>query len=153
VSGSKKKITLEQRLDRWFTHKEIPDFWDPDQVYLKRWWVLRTRWFIVRIHKIMMSDSDRDLHDHPWSFWSWILKGSYIEEIWDEDDQMKKIKLRPRWSLGFRNATQLHRLTLENDDEPVWTIVVSGRSERDWGFQTDDGWLIWHEYLALQADM
>jgi hypothetical protein len=33
----------------------------------------------VKLHHILRSDDDRDLHDHPWSFLSIVLKGGYWE--------------------------------------------------------------------------
>ena len=37
--------------------------------------------FNVFIHKILKSDDDKDLHDHPWDFFHLILSGGYWEEI------------------------------------------------------------------------
>lgn len=162
LQNYKEPSKLERWLDKLFYYKEIPDFWDPDQVYLKRWILIgkkrdapgyRGRGLVVRLHKIMMSDSDRDLHDHPWSFLSFILKGAYAEEVWNEETQSKEFNFRMPFSFAWRPATTFHRLTLEEEDEPVWTIVVSFAKSRTWGFKTEDGWVKWDEYLAQQADI
>lgn len=42
--------------------------------------IVRTPWFSVKLHKILASDVDRYLHDHPWHYLSLMLAGSYIEE-------------------------------------------------------------------------
>ncbi len=47
--------------------------------YMARW-IWQTRWFTIRIHHIKRADADVELHDHPWSFISLILKGWYEEE-------------------------------------------------------------------------
>jgi hypothetical protein len=40
---------------------------------------INTRFGGVKLHHILRSDDDRDLHDHPWSFLSIVLKGGYWE--------------------------------------------------------------------------
>lgn len=60
-----------------------------DRLYLRRyyltpdWWIFR--WLPVRIflHHIVRDDDDRDPHDHPWKFWTFILWGAYRENILD----------------------------------------------------------------------
>src|SRR5271157_1654536 len=49
------------------------------QVHFRRYRLLSTPWFNVYLHQILKSDEDRHFHDHPWSFFSFLLKGSYRE--------------------------------------------------------------------------
>lgn len=98
------------------------------EVYLRRWYVVATPWFSVLLHKICTPDKDRDLHDHPWSFWSLVLWGGY-EEV-----------------LGER----AHRIYML-DRSPTWTLVLTGRRRREWGFHTAAGWVDWRTYLGLAA--
>jgi hypothetical protein len=35
--------------------------------------------FSLKLHIILRSDADRDHHDHPWTFWTWMLCGGYWE--------------------------------------------------------------------------
>lgn len=67
---------------RWelFTVEDIEDL-DSSQLYLRRYRVLVTPWFGVFVHKIMLDDSDRHLHDHPWVFGTLVLSGGYDEEF------------------------------------------------------------------------
>lgn len=53
-------------LNRLFSHREIVNC--DRELYLRRWYVIRTAPFAVFIHKFVRSDEDRALHDHPWSF-------------------------------------------------------------------------------------
>src|SRR4051812_9607864 len=41
--------------------------------------LIRVPWFGVYVHEIHRPDVDRDLHDHPWAFASFILSGGYTE--------------------------------------------------------------------------
>jgi hypothetical protein len=53
--------------------------------YMHRWWLVKaaddksTR--AVRVHRILRSDHDRALHDHPWENCSIILRGGYWEVV------------------------------------------------------------------------
>ena len=106
--------------------------------YMERWFVVESKSLTVRYHHLLASDSDRDLHDHPWDFVSLILEGSYVEET-PAGEQ--------RFSAGdvvVHRANDLHRLQLL--DGPVWTYVSTGPFVKTWGFQTPSGWVPWREY-------
>lgn len=140
--------------------------------YMKRWYLIpHTRWVNLYLHKFERSDEDRALHDHPWNFWSFVVKGSYWEITeWERT-------LRKRWSLAYRNAEHPHRVqllwrgshlptvktpdggekaTCHCDDEvadprcthPVWTIVLTGPKIREWGFHCDKAWVPWRYFDA-----
>ncbi len=120
------------------------DLWTTDSKgqrnYYMRRWFLQTPWFTVRLHHILRSDSDRHLHDHPWSFWSFLLSGGYVEVT------PAGQRYCPRFSLVRRKATDIHRLVLT---KPVWTLVVSGPKVREWGFTVDGRWVHHRDYDAL----
>jgi hypothetical protein len=114
----------------------------------------------VRLHNIRRSDRDRHPHDHPWDFWSLLLTGSYVETRmggFDGSDGVINGRpvpwvdrlLVPRWSLVRRRAEDLHKLTVA---APLWTLVWTGPRRRDWGFQTEAGWVYWRDYLGVPAD-
>lgn len=66
---------------RW---ADIPSKQSPGQVYLRRLRVAQTPLCGLYLHWINEPDTDRDLHDHPWVFWSLILRGGYSEDILDD---------------------------------------------------------------------
>ena len=108
------------------------------EVYMQRYFLDASK--NLRIHHIMMSDPDRDLHDHPWDFVSLILEGVYIEET--EDGRFKQYRTG---DVLLRTAETLHRLVLP--EGPVWTYVVTQPVRRRWGFQTlQYGWVPWRDY-------
>lgn len=50
------------------------------RLHFKRFAIIETKYFAIYIHRIYEHDRDPHLHNHPWSFFGIILKGSYIEE-------------------------------------------------------------------------
>lgn len=101
---------------------------------------LTCKWFAVKVHKILMSD-DHCQHDHPWAFLTFLIKGGYVEHT------PTRSKVYSRFSLLFRKACYVHRLEIH---QPVWTIVVTFRKTRLWGFVTPKGWVKWFDYSATK---
>lgn len=102
--------------------------------YIWRLRILETPWFGVFLHRILMSDKDRDLHDHPWSFITFLLMGSYNEYI----PSGKRTASSPTFIC--HRAEDLHRIELI-ENKPVTTLVIRGRKRRQWGFMTATGWV------------
>jgi hypothetical protein len=124
-----------------------------NEEYLIRWNIFQCKWFSIKIHKIILSDDDC-LHDHPWAFYSFILKGGYLEH--SEEDIYKDHTPQP-WgskkrkvakyfkagSLLYRPAEFKHKLEIE---KPVWTLVLTLKKVRQWGFWTPKGFIPWFRY-------
>lgn len=114
---------------------------------LLRWNIFRV-WNFPRIflYKFLRSDDDRAPHDHPWWFISILLRGTYIEHL------NGKIKVRSSPSIAFRTTKDQHRIELlwhYVDTEhygyqagwqavPTWSIIITGRPVRRWGFWCSD---------------
>tara|TARA_Y100000768_G_scaffold387958_2_gene381184 strand:- start:131 stop:817 length:687 start_codon:yes stop_codon:yes gene_type:complete len=91
--------------------------------------------FNVFIHKILKSDDDKDLHDHPWNFFHLILSGGYWEETvinGDLNAGTEKIWRAP----GYWNivaSDYKHRIDIGN--KKPWTIFIPfKKSKKEWGF-------------------
>jgi len=135
----------------------------PDDVYLIRYYVIpRNSLFNIYIHLFMRSDAD-DFHDHPWNFYTWIVRGSYKEEqptLGKNNKPLKsKIKVTERcvWRnrFAYRKATDLHRVTLvrrytlnQKDIAPM-TLCITGPTIREWGFIKKGKWVNWKTYLKV----
>lgn len=136
--------------------------------YMLRWWVIPRNPFLnIYLHKFLRSDDDRALHDHPWASMSFLLTGSYLEEVpadpvkWVENGDRRTVKhLRKRWRPYFRGCEAIHRVELipvggwnavppypQPPVKPVWTIFVTGPWRRSWGFWCPYGWRSWREFL------
>lgn len=116
------------------------------QRYLLRWYVIpRNPWLNVYLHKFLHDDEDRALHDHPWWFISVMLWGRYSEVV------KEQVIERRAPSIAFRSATHAHRVMLWREFGnlvPCWTLVVTGKVVRDWGFLCPQGWRHWKEFTA-----
>lgn len=123
-------------MTKWafFKRYDIVDAANPEKIYLTRWRLLQTPWFGLFIHKINRPDSDRALHDHPWNFVSLILKGGYDEK------RPSGITKRDVGSFAYRRAEDLHAI-VRLWEVPTWTFILIGRNRRNWGFQTEKGWV------------
>lgn len=115
--------------------------------YLLRWYVIpRNPWLNVYLHKFLHDDEDRAIHDHPWTFVSLILRGKYFE-VTENNFTSRQFP-----SIVVRQADYAHRVVLDRDEldkpKPCWTLVITGRVVRDWGFHCPQGWRHWKEFTA-----
>lgn len=54
-----------------------------EDVYMIRYYVVKSRWFNFFIHQFLRSDRD-DLHDHPWNFCTYLVRGAYTEQKYND---------------------------------------------------------------------
>jgi hypothetical protein len=104
------------------------------------------------VHKFLKSDPD-DVHDHPWPYFTIILKGGYWEWIPVFNGHGAKTYEYAVWrsagSFRFAGAETYHRIELDPAVE-CWTLFMPGIKQRDWGFLVKDRWVQWQEYLAMR---
>lgn len=125
-----------------------------NEPYLERYYVfLKDRKYFpfnIFVHKFLKSDPD-DLHDHPWSYFTIILKGGYWEWVpqFNESGQMfgQIAKWRKPGHFRFCRARSLHRIEID-EDTPCWTLFIPFIKVRDWGFISRGQWVQWEEYLS-----
>lgn len=128
---------------RWIGPKRvrITSLWDLSDPQFDRFVIFRTPWFGVQLHKWYRPDSDRDLHNHPRWFATYILRGGYIEETRERPSERT-------WRLGSVHSVHLtdrhkvvHLLRV-----PTWTLVIVGPSRQRWGFFTRSGFVDADDY-------
>lgn len=127
--------------------------------YMERW-ILQTPWGTLRLHHILRSDDDRQLHDHPWAFWSLLLTGGYreflpglISPAGNGFAAIQNQRYWPRFSIVRHSATDAHRLELT--EGPVWTLVWTGPFQRQWGFwlpEKPPRWVSYREWRELHPE-
>ena len=128
--------------------------------YMRRF-ILATPWFSIRLHSILRSDVERDLHDHPWSFVSVLLRGGYTEKrpktvapCFAEDlsgiettETTHRSTWYNRW--GWRLATDRHRISFVYPD--TWSLFIYGPVRQWWGFYTKAGKIYFQDYVAQHS--
>ena len=135
--------------------------------YLIRYTIFTCKWFSIKIHNGLISD-DACLHDHPWSFITFIFWRGYTEESYKfpngrliipdqrefeefrlngvNADILKPHIIKKKYSapcILYRPANYTHRLII---DKPVWSFVITFKKKRQWGFWTPKGWAAWFSY-------
>lgn len=126
--------------------------------YLERYYVFlrdRDRFpFNVFVHKFLKSDPT-DVHDHPWNFFTVILRGGYWEWRPQFDADGRKITEVAKWcgagSFRRAGANTYHRIELD-PGVTCWTLFVPGIKRRDWGFLVQNKWVQWQQYLQNRKE-
>ena len=126
------------------------------QPYLVRYLLFNNRFFSVFVHRFLRSDHDGP-HDHPFSFFSYIIDGGYTEEqykpyikypnnfhyiepVRGKTDFIIINKKRKAGSLAYKSSKDVHKVildkeyVLEEKEQAPLTICIIGPRVRDWGF-------------------
>lgn len=119
---------------------------DDGSLYMKRYTLFQFPWVWARIHVTHRSDADPHLHDHPWRNVSWILDGSYGEELPDHSPWSVRLKVRHHGDIIFRGLKFRHRLDIYR--APCISLFITGKYKQSWGFFVDDKKIPWRDYLA-----
>lgn len=114
---------------------KVPHYDYIDQDYLWRLRILQTPLFGIYLHKLCTPDPRDTLHNHPWPFFSIVLKGGYVEfvpgEFYAKSRYVKRFNVK-----RFKNS---YHWIAELDRSPTWTLVFVGRRRRVWGYLDRDG--------------
>lgn len=118
---------------------------ESDQPYMIRYYLKNFRPFgRIVMHNVLRSDID-GLHDHPWGFQNFIIRGGY----WETNREGRF--WRPTGFSAVRDSNYFHRLEIdpEKAGDETWTLFMMGPKEKDWGFlDEEENWIQWEEYLA-----
>jgi hypothetical protein len=139
-------------LERWDRKRIVLDR-TSNEPYLERYYLFLkdrdTFPFNIFLHKFLKSDPD-DVHDHPWPYFTIILRGGYWEWIPEFNGQGEKIGETAHWrgpgSFRWCSADSYHRIELD-PNVTAWTLFMPGPKQRDWGFLVRNRWVQWEEYL------
>ena len=118
-----------------------------NEPYLERYYVLFkeriTFPYNIFLHKFLKSDPD-DVHDHPWNYFTIILKGGYWEWIPVFNTLGEKFSEYRVWrgpgSFRFGGMNNYHRIELEPGVN-AWTLFFVGPKKREWGFLVNNKWI------------
>lgn len=118
--------------------------------YMERFWLIPKTAGLplsARVHRILRSDDDSAMHDHPWWNWSFVLENGYHEVmpvpangvlpkgavmLEGNPHEPACVVHRPPGSFVRRTTASRHRLILL--DGPVLSVFAMGRKSAEWGF-------------------
>ena len=110
----------------------------PECPYLIRWCI--NLWlFSIRLHHWISSDDQRYAHDHPWWFITIVLRGGYTDVTEHSEEDL------PAGSVRIRRALHLHKVRVWPGG--CWSILITGRQRRRWGFQVGKKWKKSNKYF------
>jgi hypothetical protein len=140
-------------LKKLFLVKEIRS--STGKLHFRRFRLLSTPFGSIYVHHILQSDTDKYMHDHPWSFVSFILEGAYTEECsyppYDAFVSTSYVNQYYSGDLVFHRASDSHKITLISDQ--VWSLVFVSKPFRQWGYSTPRGWLNNEEYRKYKHEV
>ena len=97
----------------------------PECPYMTRW-VLDLGWFAIRLHHWVASDDQRNPHDHPFWYITFILWGGYQDKSPSGDTRMHVGKV------ACRRASHQHTVLVDRGG--CWSLLLTGPETREWGF-------------------
>lgn len=152
------RIVARPAIAQWLYRRTTPyfDLHDEDgSLYMHRRWLFnptpplndgrgrRWEWLpSARIHHICRADNGRDPHDHPWDARTIILCGWYRER---RDDG---VYVRRQGDTARLKAGEFHHIEAVSPGG-VWTLFITWRWRKTWGFRTPDGFVPWRRYLGI----
>lgn len=139
-----------------FYRQDITGGDDGEDLYLRRWSLKLPFGWTIKLHKIVRPDSDLCHHDHPWPFWTTVLRRGYAEEVsrggWPPADRsQQEVHWTKPGRVYYRPANFRHRILSIGSGErdgPAWTLVLTRRVVREWGFHTPAGFISWRSFLS-----
>lgn len=118
------------------------------KLYLDRWYLLPpNNHGNVYLHRWRSSDRGPEPHDHRYANRSLILRGYYLEHVW-EGTSYAGAATRYAGEVVERAAGDFHRVEIV-DDAPVLSLFFCGAVEQNWGFLTDRGKVFWEPFLGV----
>lgn len=109
------------------------------KLYLRRYYMSPRHWKKrLFLHHIVLPDSGRDVHSHPWAFRSLILAGGYRElVVWPTHRILKHLEINHSFGALLNNpASHVHRILTVKPH--TWTLVLTGKAVNVWGFWVKD---------------
>jgi hypothetical protein len=121
--------------------------------YLTRLFLVHTPWGGVMLHWINGPDPEPDMHNHPVTFLSLILRGAYCELrpipgtcSACEHMEVEHVGYWHSWWNFIRAGEDVHRIKWVA--RGTLTLVFYGPKRCNWGFYTAQGFVPWKEYNA-----
>jgi hypothetical protein len=128
----------------------------PGNPMMERWRLIQTPLFGIYVHRIYREDLDPVPHDHPWRFWSLVLRGGYAEEYHPDVREIGESRHQAFGKICARRAHHFplgaaHRIV--HVEPGTVTLVLVGRKLRTWGFydtSRGNAFVDWRDALEIR---
>jgi hypothetical protein len=140
---------MTRRRSRWDFNSRFV-IGQPGNPMLERWRLLQTPWFGIYVHHIYREDRDPVPHDHPWTFWSLILRGGY-DELYRSEPRINSNDVprsHAQWTVHHFPLQGAHRIVSVRPK--TVSLVLVGRKRRTWGFYNGWEWVPYTTALGLR---
>lgn len=120
--------------------------------------LIRLPWFKdcgLYVHRIDKPDGDRDRHNHPYAFGSWVLWGGYKQEILLPDGSVET-QWRRMGEFSVMPRDHYHRVVELADNKPCYTLFFAGNPQwntdgtHEWGFSVGGVHVPWKQYREMK---
>lgn len=125
----------------------------PGNPMMERWRLIQTPAFGIYVHFMYREDLDPVPHDHPWRFWSLVLRGSYRDIVTPDSRNLNRqeIQQHDRWSFHAFPLRAAHRII--HVDPGTVTLIIVGQKVRTWGFYDNrrgNAFVDWRDALGIR---
>lgn len=103
----------------------------------------------VRLHWIRRADADRELHNHPFNYRTFILQGGYREEYLPDGTMISLARSLNSGDTVESPLGHYHRITRVWQGG-VWTLFCMGKDNGGWGFLVDGKHMPSREFFAYR---
>ena len=124
---------MHRFLMRLTKHRPCKTIMVNDQPYLERYYMGGLFGYQCWLHRFLRPDSERHLHNHPWTAISVVLRGYYWEELPDGTGNYRAVG-----TVARIRHDHVHRVFYAKPD--TWTLMLVGRKRHwMWHFIDDAG--------------
>lgn len=95
-----------------------------------------TGYWSARLHHINREDHDRELHNHPFNYRTFVVRGWY-DEVYLNAQGAEVTRRISAGQTADSNGT-FHRIARVSPGG-VWTVFVMGKNTGKWGFRVPKG--------------
>jgi hypothetical protein len=99
------------------------------------------------IQKLIRLEKAQHLHDYPWRWGRFILKGQFIETSRKENSSKVAKEEIARFHLTPYSSSRLAHSQALITQEPVWMLFWHGKYKHHWGFWINNEKVYWKEYF------
>lgn len=99
--------------------------WESIGEKFTRFFLFKSKWCNVYLHKLNAPNWHPQCHDHPWSFVAFLLWRGYLEQLTDGTTAHRRYPCQ----ILFRRAECRHNVVTSGTS---WSLIITGPKRRQW---------------------